>query len=917
MPDDELSVSIDFEEELSKGTKKIVKELERLEAIAAGGFGKATNEAKKTEDQIQKTSGKLRVFGALLGKIGKGVALAGVAAGVFAIIGLFKLATAGVKLFVRATVQGFRLIVRASRFAVQSFLDTASGLDRIAKLAKQVGSSASELSAFRFVADLMGTSLQGIGVALRVGSKNILDYRRGVGEAADAFGKLGITQEDVNSKVKNSGDLITLVASKWENLRTDVEKTAVAQRIFGRSGSELVPILDQGVEAIEAYIAEAKKLGLVFTEAELGDVEEFNDAITRLSAVAQGLKERLVVELSPALTGMITNIIEGALALKTSLAPALVGLTNTVAIAADFIPDAFILAWKFVTEDSKQAMQVLKVVLFEAITGIGTVLVQIFITALKLIANLFIELLPTGVKVALGLLVKAMVQFLAWQSSIWARGVGFIVGFFEAGFDKIEELMKQTLNFVIRQMNWLVDQLALVDEALGGLVGVASLKIKELTVDTEKAAGVLASAKARGDEFALAVRDAGDALAEVIATPFEVSEGALKESIARAVNAAGPEIAKLFGAIVSSLSNTLDAALSGAKEASPAFAKLIEDLKARLELAKQTALVEAGVTEEIKKQAEEIAKVATALEAFGAGADIGLFGGIDEEGIKITGLLEEWQNNFALGMELARSAATGMKDIFANLFLDLTDGTLEWTQILENALLGMLDLARGLAAELLSTLLIRELLAAVEPAEEAAGTAAAAAVLTTAGATTSAQIVSGASIAGGALMAAGAVLSGQMISGATTAAAIMSSANAGFFFAKGGIMPGVMQQSANFQSFARGGVATSPTMALFSEVPGQAEAFVPLPDGRSIPVSFERSGSKAADLAGGGGRGGQGFTDARRIEIVFAPVIHAQDAAGVDDVMSRNRELLREEVLDILQNDGSARAIQTSNADFS
>tara|TARA_R110002167_G_scaffold26380_3_gene90870 strand:- start:2045 stop:4354 length:2310 start_codon:yes stop_codon:yes gene_type:complete len=61
-------------------------------------------------------------------------------------------------------------------------------------------------------------------------------------------------------------------------------------------------------------------------------------------------------------------------------------------------------------------------------------------------------------------------------------------------------------------------------------------------------------------------------------------------------------------------------------------------------------------------------------------------------------------------------------------------------------------------------------------------------------------------------------------------------------FADGGVMQGSM--STPVHAYANGGVASSPQVAVFGEGRG-AEAFVPLPDGKKIPV----------DLGGGGGGG--------------------------------------------------------------
>ena len=68
----------------------------------------------------------------------------------------------------------------------------------------------------------------------------------------------------------------------------------------------------------------------------------------------------------------------------------------------------------------------------------------------------------------------------------------------------------------------------------------------------------------------------------------------------------------------------------------------------------------------------------------------------------------------------------------------------------------------------------------------------------------------------------------------------------GFGFANGGIAPG------GFRAFANGGVVSGPTLGLVGEGKYN-EAVVPLPDGRSIPVSL--GGRSARDLMGGGSPG--------------------------------------------------------------
>jgi hypothetical protein len=60
----------------------------------------------------------------------------------------------------------------------------------------------------------------------------------------------------------------------------------------------------------------------------------------------------------------------------------------------------------------------------------------------------------------------------------------------------------------------------------------------------------------------------------------------------------------------------------------------------------------------------------------------------------------------------------------------------------------------------------------------------------------------------------------------------------------GGIMDSAGPRSLSFNKYANGGVANSPQLALFGEG-DTPEAYVPLPDGRTIPVTMKGGGGDA------------------------------------------------------------------------
>lgn len=114
--------------------------------------------------------------------------------------------------------------------------------------------------------------------------------------------------------------------------------------------------------------------------------------------------------------------------------------------------------------------------------------------------------------------------------------------------------------------------------------------------------------------------------------------------------------------------------------------------------------------------------------------------------------------------------------------------------------------------------------------------------LTTATETTAQGATAALVLAFQALNAATIQLAASMATAATTSTATAA-------FANGGIMSSA--GSLPLKAYANGGIANTPQLALFGE--GRMnEAYVPLPDGRSIPVSFSGTGTGAGDAGAAG-----------------------------------------------------------------
>lgn len=181
---------------------------------------------------------------------------------------------------------------------VKSSLDS---IDRISKLSRTLGIGVSDLRKLELAADLSGVQLDTLARGVRTLNKGMVDFvRDGSGEAADAFEALGISAEDLNGVIGDQFKVLELIADRFEDVENAAERSSIAQELFGGRASELLLVLEEGSEGLARISKEAQDFGLILSTATARNVEEANDAFTRLSGIFKGLRDTVVGALAPA-----------------------------------------------------------------------------------------------------------------------------------------------------------------------------------------------------------------------------------------------------------------------------------------------------------------------------------------------------------------------------------------------------------------------------------------------------------------------------------------------------------------------------------------------------------------------------------------------------------------------------------------
>lgn len=204
---------------------------------------------------------------------------------------------------------GVSLSVGAFAGFLKSGIDAA---DELNKLSQKVGVTVESLSALQYAAKLSDLSNEQLASSLARLAKSASEASSGTGDAADTFRAIGVAVKDAQGNLRGTEDLLLDIAERFSKMEDSAGKTAIAMRLFGKSGAELIPFLNQGKAGIEALRKEAERLGIIVSTETARAAEEFNDNMTRLAASSEKTKIALVEGLLPALLRVSEKMAEAA-----------------------------------------------------------------------------------------------------------------------------------------------------------------------------------------------------------------------------------------------------------------------------------------------------------------------------------------------------------------------------------------------------------------------------------------------------------------------------------------------------------------------------------------------------------------------------------------------------------------------------
>ena len=170
--------------------------------------------------------------------------------------------------------------------------------DELFNLQAKTGVAASALIGIGNAAKLADVDVGTLGKGITKLNINLVKAAEGNEDLARKFQALGVDVKDANGQVVPADKALKQIADRFADMPDGAQKAAAAVALFGKSGADLIPLLNEGAASMEKF---TYKVGEDF--AARSDL--FNDTITELGIKTQGFGLELTDALLPALQSII------------------------------------------------------------------------------------------------------------------------------------------------------------------------------------------------------------------------------------------------------------------------------------------------------------------------------------------------------------------------------------------------------------------------------------------------------------------------------------------------------------------------------------------------------------------------------------------------------------------------------------
>lgn len=185
--------------------------------------------------------------------------------------------------------------VAAASAAVALTASAGRQVEQLDQLSQKTGISMKTLQGWSVIMAENDLQAESLTTAMRTLSKNMVEAKDPASNAAKAFEAAGISVKDFGS----TESVIRAISDRFKDMPDGPEKARIAIEFLGKSGLDLIPVLNRGSKALDESEAAAKRFGAQLNVIQQKTLKDADDALDRVGVAADSLKKNLASIFAP------------------------------------------------------------------------------------------------------------------------------------------------------------------------------------------------------------------------------------------------------------------------------------------------------------------------------------------------------------------------------------------------------------------------------------------------------------------------------------------------------------------------------------------------------------------------------------------------------------------------------------------
>lgn len=213
---------------------------------------------------------------------------------------------------------------------------TAQG-DKIDKMSQKMQMSRKTFQELDYVFSQNGADISIMQTGMSKLSKAMDGAKTGSKANIQTFQRLGISLRETNGKMKSTENVMFEALAKLQKMPESATKSALAMQLFGKTATELAPLLNGNAKDVSELRQKFNDLGIGMSDEAIDASVRYKDTMDSLNRSFQGIVYSVGAEFLPIVQNMAEKIQTNMPQIRQAVIPVMQGIGNAIRFVSDNI----------------------------------------------------------------------------------------------------------------------------------------------------------------------------------------------------------------------------------------------------------------------------------------------------------------------------------------------------------------------------------------------------------------------------------------------------------------------------------------------------------------------------------------------------------------------------------------------------